>query len=98
MEYKHLLLRAFQRVPGKWRASVKRIDGKPVMLVGPERAKLDKFVTGIDSSTPKDALLLAIAAIEAGAFSRRSGLAKRETAGDRSLRQRRRHTKAPRPK
>ena len=94
MEYKHFLLRAFQREPGKWRASVKRIDGKPLMLVGSERAKLDKFVTGIDSLTPKDALLVAIAAIEAGAFSRRSGRAKREIGGDQSLRRRRRHAKA----
>ena len=84
MEYRHFLLRAFQREPGKWRASVKRIDGKPLMLVGSERAKLEKFVTGIDSATPKDALLVAIAAIEAGAFSRRSGRAKRETGGGRS--------------
>ena len=99
MEYKHFLLRAFQREPGKWRASVKRIDGKPLMLVGSDRAKLDKFVTGIDSLTPKHALLVAIAAIEAGAFSRRSGRAARATAGDRSapLRRRprrRRHAKA----
>jgi hypothetical protein len=99
VEYKHFLLRAFQREPGKWRASVKRIDGKPLMLVGSERAKLDKFVTGIDSSTPKDALLVAIAAIEAGTFSRRSGRAGRATAGDRSVRlrpgpRRRRHAKA----
>jgi hypothetical protein len=88
VEYKHFLLRAFQRAPGKWRASVKRIDGKPLMLVGSERAKLDNFVTGIDSLTPKDALLLGIAAIEAGAFSRRSGRAKRETADRQSLRPR----------
>jgi hypothetical protein len=38
--------------------------------------------------TPKDALLLGIAAIEAGAFSRRSGRAKRETADRQSLRPR----------
>jgi hypothetical protein len=101
VEYKHFLLRAFQREPGKWRASVKRLDGKPLMLVGSERVKLDKFVTGVDSSTAKDALLLAIAAIEAGAFSRRSARTTRETPDDRSRRlrrPRRRRTKTPQPK
>lgn len=98
MEYKRYLLRAFQREPGKWRASVKRIDGKPLMLVGSERVKLAQFITGVDSSTPKDALLRAIAAIEAGAFSRRSDRAKREIAGSRSPRPRRQRGKAAQPK
>jgi hypothetical protein len=98
VEYKHFLLRAFQREPGQWRASVKRLDGKPLMLVGSERVKLDTFVTGVDSSTAKDALVLAIAAIEAGAFSRRSARATRGTPADRSRPPRRRKTKAPQPK
>ncbi len=80
VEYKHFFVKAFQREPAKWRASVKRLDGKPLMLVSPDRLKLDQFITGVDSLTPKDALLLAVAAIDAGTFSRRS--AERGTATD----------------
>jgi len=78
VEYKHFIIKALEPKPGKWRASIKRLDGKPIMLVGPGRVKLDQFVTGADSSTPRDALLLAIAAVDAGAFSRRSGRAEGE--------------------
>ena len=86
MEYKQFIVKAFSRGPGKWRASVKRLDGKPLMHVGRARVKLDQFITGADSSTPKDALLLAMAAIDAGAFSRRPGCADRGTENDPSLR------------
>ena len=82
VEYKHFFIKALEPEPGKWRASIKRLNGKPIMLVGPGRVKLDQFVTGVDSSTPGDALLLAIAAVDAGAFSRRSGRAEREAADD----------------
>ena len=66
MEYKQLIVKAFEQAPGKWRASVKRSDGKPLMIIG--RAKLAQFVTGLDSVTANDALLMAVAAIDAGAF------------------------------
>ena len=73
MEYKQCIVRAFEQAPGKWRASVKRSDGKPLMVVS--RFKLAQFVTGIDSLTAKDALQMAVAAIDAGAFfSRRAAL------------------------
>jgi hypothetical protein len=49
------------------------------MRVGRDRLKLDQFITGVDSLTPKNALLLAVAAIDAGTFSRRSA-AERGTA------------------
>ena len=74
MEYKQCIVKAFEQAPDKWRASVKRSDGKPLMVVG--RFKLAQFITGLDSSTAKDALLMAVAAIDAGAFfSRRATLA-----------------------
>jgi hypothetical protein len=38
------------------------------------RAKLDKFVTGLDAATAQDALLMAMAAIDAETFSRRGAL------------------------
>ncbi len=50
------------------------------MLLGPDRVKLDQFITGVDSLTPNDAMLLAVAAIDGGTFSRRS--AERGTATD----------------
>ena len=70
MEYKQFFLQAFERKPGKWRARVKRSDGQPLMI-GPDKAKIDQFVTSPDALTPEDALLKAIAAIDADAFSRR---------------------------
>ena len=73
VEYKQLIVKAFEQAPGKWRASVKRLDGKPLMTIG--RAKLAQFITGLDSVTANDALLMAIAAIDAGAFSCRAPLA-----------------------
>ncbi len=71
MEYKQFIVKAFEQKHGKWRATVKRSDGKPLMIAGRDRVKVNEFVTGSDSSTPKDALLKAVAAIDAGAFSRR---------------------------
>jgi hypothetical protein len=85
VEYKDYFVRAFQREPGKWRASVKRLDGKPIMLVGPGRKKLEQFVTGMDSLTPKDALRLAMAAIDADAFSRRFAVESRNHTSRRSV-------------
>jgi hypothetical protein len=73
VEYKQLIVKAVEQAPGKWRASVKRSDGKPLMIIG--RAKLAQFITGLDSVMANDALLMAIAAIDAGAFSCRAPLA-----------------------
>jgi hypothetical protein len=71
VEYKEFIVKAFEQKPGKWRARVKRSDGKPLMVSGGGRVKVDEFLTGSDSLTPADALLKAIAAIDAGAFSHR---------------------------
>jgi hypothetical protein len=67
MEYKQYTVQAFEREPGKWRASVQRADGK---LLWKGRTKIRKFVTGIDATTPERAMQMAIAAIDQGAFSR----------------------------
>jgi len=67
MEYRQYTVRAFERGPGKWRASVRRTDGK---LLWKGRAKIRSFVTGIDANTPESAMQMAIAAIDRGAFSR----------------------------
>ena len=70
MEYKRFIIKSFEREPGKWRATVKRSDGKPTTVSG--RVKLCQFVTGVDATTAEAALQAAIAAIDAGAFSRRA--------------------------
>jgi hypothetical protein len=66
MEYKQFIVKASERKPGKWRASVQRSDGKPMVVTG--RMKLDKFVTGMDAATAQDALLMAMAAKDAETF------------------------------
>ena len=72
MEYKHFVVNAFQQRPGKWRASVKRSDGTPLIVVGPHKRKIAQSVTHVDSSTADDAVRMAIEAIDAGAFSHRA--------------------------
>ncbi len=67
MEYKRFIVRAFEQDSGKWRARIWRVDGEPIALAG--RKKLQFFVTGIDANTASDALLMAMAAVDAGTFS-----------------------------
>jgi len=67
MQYKQYTVQAFERELGKWRASVRRTDGR---LLWKGRAKVRSFVTGIDETTPQRALQMALAAIDRGAFSR----------------------------
>src|SRR5271170_3465236 len=73
MEYKQFIIKLFEREPGKWRATVRRSDGKPLMVSGRGRVKLSEFVTGVDAVTAEAVLLAAMAAIDAGAFSRKVG-------------------------
>jgi hypothetical protein len=67
MEYKQFIVEAFEREPGKWRASVERTNGKAIMITI-SRRQLAKFVTGVDAKSAQAAMLMAIAAIDAGAF------------------------------
>jgi hypothetical protein len=69
VEYKEFFVKAFEQRPGKWRARVKRLDGKPLIAARRDRTRVDEFVTSSDSSMAEDALLTAIAAIDSGAFS-----------------------------
>jgi len=75
VEYKQFIVKVFEQQPGKWRARVKRLDGKPLMVARRGKAKIDEFITSPDSATPNGALLKAFAAIDAGAFSRPGGAA-----------------------
>ena len=74
MDYNDFIVKAFQQESGKWRASVTRSDGTPLVVVGPQRAKIAQSITHIDSLTAEEALRMAIAAIDAGAFSHRATL------------------------
>jgi hypothetical protein len=67
MQYKKYTVQKFERDLGKWRASVRRTDGR---LLWKGRARIRSFVTGIDATTPQRALQMALAAIDRGAFSR----------------------------
>ena len=69
MQYKGFVVTPVEKEPGKWRASVERANGKAIKVITRKREKLDKFVTGIDAKTAQAALLMALAAIDAGAFS-----------------------------
>ena len=69
MEYKQFILLAFEHKPGKWRASVERANGKAIMTTT-DRRKLAKFITGLDAKSAQAAILMAMAAIDSGAFSK----------------------------
>ena len=71
MEYKRFIEKAFEREPGKWRASVERGNGKVLLkLIVHRRRTLSNFVTGMDAKAAEAAMRMAIAAIDANAFSR----------------------------
>jgi len=71
MEYKQFVVRAFEQEPGKWRAKILRYNGEPLVT---GRKRIVQFITGIDRATPSAALLAALEAIDAGAFSRATSL------------------------
>jgi hypothetical protein len=62
MEYKQFIVQAFEREPG---------NGKAIMITT-NRRQLAKFVTGVDAKSAQAAILMAMAAIDAGAFSKAS--------------------------
>ena len=68
MEYNRFVVRAFEREPGKWRASIRRADGKPVKAIGGK--KLEQSVTRFDARAADAAIRMAIAVIDAGTFAR----------------------------
>ena len=73
VEYKSFIVSAFEREPGKWRASVERANGKALVRIARanQKAALNRFVTGVDAMAADAALRMAIAAIDANAFSRK---------------------------
>ena len=72
MEYKSFIVSAFEREPGKWRATVERANGKALIRMARANQKaLNRFVTGVDAMAAEAALRMAMAAIDANAFSRK---------------------------
>jgi hypothetical protein len=71
MEYQGFVVDAFERDPGKWRAKLSLSSGRP-LITG--RKKIWRFVTSIDATTASAALLIALAAIDAGTFARAASL------------------------
>jgi len=68
VEYKQFCVQPFEQKPGKWRAAVVRVDGKPVKILGGK--KIEKFVTGLNATTAVAAMIMAMAVIDGGAFVR----------------------------
>ena len=75
MEYKQFIVKLFEREPGKWRATVRRSDGRPDGL-RPRKSETRRICYWHSAMTAEAALLAAMAAIDAGAFAegRRAGL------------------------
>jgi hypothetical protein len=67
VQYRQFTISTFEREPGKWRASVRRTNGRP-LIAGPRKTL--EFVTATDASSEADAMTTAIEAIDAGAFAR----------------------------
>jgi hypothetical protein len=84
MEYQGFVVDAFERDPGKWRAKLSRSSGRP-LITG--RKKIWRFVTSVDATTASAALLMALAAIDAGTFARAASLPEKywRRSGQRSI-------------
>ena len=80
VEYKRFVVRAFEREPGRWRASVQRANGMPLLSArNRSRRAIDKFITCMDATAADAAMRMAMAAIDANAFSRISDREERLT-------------------
>jgi hypothetical protein len=64
MEYRFFQIEAFERTPGKWRASIRRLSGSKVRVGS---ARFEFFTTSADTLTADEAIGLARKAIDAGA-------------------------------
>jgi hypothetical protein len=71
MEYKQFIVRDLDRAPALGRASLERANGKALLkAIARRRRALHTFVTAMDAATADAAMQMAIAAIDANAFSR----------------------------
>jgi hypothetical protein len=65
VNYKQYLIETFEREPTRWRARIKRLDGRNIRVHVPQMEHAS-FTTPADSSTPETAVDLAKKAIDAG--------------------------------
>jgi hypothetical protein len=63
MRHKAYEMTAFEREPGRWRTSISRTDGHPVICQG---VKMKQFTTSADAPTEEGAIKLAKDAIDGG--------------------------------
>ena len=61
MQYKGFDIRAFEQEPGKWRARIVKVNGKPLKATS---RNLRKFETSVDLSSAVDALISAMQAVD----------------------------------
>jgi hypothetical protein len=65
VNYKQYLIETFEREPTRWRARIKRLDGRNIRVHVPQMEHAS-FTTPADASTPETAVDLAKKAIDAG--------------------------------
>jgi hypothetical protein len=63
MQYKIFEIMGYEREPGKWRASITRLDGKDVACQG---TLMPRFITSADTAIEAESLQLAKGAIDEG--------------------------------
>jgi predicted nucleic acid-binding protein len=63
--YKAYVIDAFQRDTDKWRATVRKLDGKKIRVAVPPSVR-DEYTTSADALTAEKAVELAKKAIDAG--------------------------------
>ena len=66
MKYKHFVVEPIEREPGKWRATIRRVDGNAITCGETEK---DFFTTPANTLTPEEAVQLACGAIDGGFVS-----------------------------
>jgi hypothetical protein len=66
--YKAYVIDAFQRDPDKWRANIRKLNGKKIRVAVPPSV-LDEATTPADAPTAEKAVELAKKAIDAGGLS-----------------------------
>ena len=63
MKYKDFIIEASEHEPGKWKASISRVDGQPTTCEG---VKLDRYTTASDAPAAAAAIRLACWALDDG--------------------------------
>jgi hypothetical protein len=66
MKYKDYIIEVSEHEPGKWKATISRVDGRALTCEG---AKLDRFTTSTDTVGAAAAVRLACGAIDEGHLS-----------------------------